>query len=68
MPTRGSYVHGKSFGGIPEMLILFNFLKILMVSDKTIHMAIRTHTTLFINKTHLENILISLFTKTVHWL
>ena len=36
----------KNFGGIPKMLVLCNFLKILMVSDKMIHRAFRTHTTL----------------------
>ena len=38
MTTRGSYVHKpmvKIFGGIPKVLVLCNFLKILMVSDKT---------------------------------
>ena len=38
MGTRGSYtctwLYGKIFGGIPKMLVLCNFLKILMVSDK----------------------------------
>ena len=34
------------FGGIPKMLVLCNFLRILMVSDKTIHRAFRTRTTL----------------------
>ena len=49
MAARGSYVHNsmvKFLGGIPKMLVLCNFLKILMVSDKTIHKAFRTHTTL----------------------
>ena len=51
MATRGSYVHkpyGKKKwgGGIPKMLVLCNFLKILMVSDKMLHKAFRTHTTL----------------------
>ena len=47
MATRGSYVHnsGKIFGGIPKSLILCNFLQ--MVSDKIIHKAFRTHTTLW---------------------
>ena len=40
------YLYGKIFGGIPKMLVLCNFLKILMVSDKVIHKAFRTHTTL----------------------
>ena len=33
-------------GGMPKMLVLCNFLKILMVSDKTLHRAYRTHKTL----------------------
>ena len=54
MAARGRYVHvhGKIFGGIPKMLVLCNFLKILMFSDKMIHRAFRTHTT------HLKRILI----------
>ena len=39
-------LYGKIFRGIPKMLVLCNFLKIFMVSDKTIHKAFRTHTTL----------------------
>ena len=50
LATRGSSVHnsiyGNIFGGIPKILVLYNFLKILMVSDKMIHGAFRTHTTL----------------------
>ena len=34
------------FGGSPKILVLCNFLKMLMVSDKTIHKAFRTHATL----------------------
>ena len=37
MATRGNYVHNSMlqfFLGIPKMLVLCNFLKILMVSDK----------------------------------
>ena len=36
MATRGSYVHnyGNIFGGSPNILVLCNFLKLLMVSDK----------------------------------
>ena len=30
-------------GGIPKMFVFCKFLKILMVSDKTIHKAFRTH-------------------------
>ena len=37
---------GNFFGGIPKMLVLCNFLKILMVSDKTIHRSFRSHATL----------------------
>ena len=40
------YLYGKISGGIPKNLVLCNFLKILMVSDKTIHKAFRTPTTL----------------------
>ena len=36
----------KIFGGILKMLVLCNFLKILMVSDKMIHRVFRTLTTL----------------------
>ena len=45
MATRGSYVHNSmvEFSGA---LILCNFLKILMVLDKMIHKAFRTHATL----------------------
>ena len=49
MATRWSYVHklyGKLFDGIPKILVLCNFLKVLLVSHKTIHKAFRTHTTL----------------------
>ena len=50
MMTRGKYVHVHNsmvdFTGIPKMLVLCNFHKILMVSDKTIHKAFRTHATL----------------------
>ena len=40
MDTRGSYVHNSiddqyNFRGIPKMLVLCNFLRKLMVSDKT---------------------------------
>ena len=47
MATGGTYVHklhGKTFGGISNILVLCNFLKILKVSDKMIHKAFRTHT------------------------
>ena len=46
MATRGSYVHylyGRIIGGIP-ILFLCNFLRKLMVSNKKIHRALRTHT------------------------
>ena len=49
MATRGSYVHNskvKIFRGIPKMLVLSDFLKILMVLGKAIHKAFRTHTAL----------------------
>ena len=39
-------LYGKIFGGIPKMLVLCNFLKILLVSDKIIHRGFRTHATL----------------------
>ena len=53
MATRGSYVHNSmvEFWGhpndpmIPKMLVLCNFLRKLMVSDKKIHEALRTRTT-----------------------
>ena len=44
MATRGSY--GRIFRGIPKMLVLFYFLRKLMVSDKKIYRAFRTRTTL----------------------
>ena len=47
--TRGSYVYNSMvelWGGIPKIVVLCNFLKILMVPDKNIHKACRTHTTL----------------------
>ena len=50
MATRGSCVHISMVefsGGIPKNLVLCNFFRILMVSDKMIHRAFRTHTTLF---------------------
>ena len=40
------------------MLVLCNFLRKLMVSDKKIHRAFRTRTTLSINKTHSEKFFI----------
>ena len=36
----------KNFGGHPENVSLCNFLRKLMVSDKKIHRAFRTRTTL----------------------
>ena len=39
-------LHGRIFGGITKLLVLGNFLRKLMVSDKMIHRAFRTHTTL----------------------
>ena len=50
MATRGSYVrylYGRILGGIPIMLVLCNFLRKLMVSNKKIHRALRTHTTTY---------------------
>ena len=68
------------FGGISEnywreLYAFFNilggmgchFLKLLMVSDKTIHKAFRLHKTA-INKTHKNLFSFSLFTQTIHWL
>ena len=43
MATRGSYVqylYGRIIGGIPIMLVLCNFLRKLMVSNKKIHRAL----------------------------
>ena len=36
----------QNFWGIPKMLVLCNFLRKLMVSDKKIHRAFQIHTTL----------------------
>ena len=70
MATRGSYVHnsGRIFVGIPKMLVLCNFLKILMASDKMNHKAYRTHTTLLRKSISKRNFSFLLFTKTIHWL
>ena len=38
-------LYGGIFGVIPKMLVLCNFKRNLMVSDKTIHKAFRTHIT-----------------------
>ena len=51
MTTRGSYVHKPTcmvtFWGASQKCYFFcNFLKILMVSDKAIHKAFRTHLTI----------------------
>ena len=53
MATRGTYIMYindnsmvEIFGGIPKILALCSFLRKLMVSDKQIHMAFRTHITL----------------------
>ena len=45
--TRGSCVHNSmlEFRAHPQNVSLYNFLKKLMVSDKKIHRAFRTHTT-----------------------
>ena len=64
-------IHGKILGGIPEMFVLCRFLKILMVSDKTIHKAFKNHKTLFIINFNPLDIFLdicSLFTKSIHWL
>ena len=42
-----SYMYCKIFRGIPKVLVLCNFLKILMVSDKMIYKAFRTHNILW---------------------
>ena len=45
LPLEGAMhilLYGKIVGGIPKILVLCNFLQILMVSDKIIHMAFRT--------------------------
>ena len=53
MATKGSYEHnsmvewgGGGGGGIPNFFLLGSFLRKLVVSDKNIHRAFRTHTTL----------------------
>ena len=56
----GHYVHismGIILGGIPIIIVLCNFLRKLMVSNKMILRALRTHTTLM-NKYPLEKFLI----------
>ena len=63
------YVHnsmGDFSGGIPNILVLCNFLRKLTVSDKKIHRAFRTHTTLLISKTHQRNFSFLPFTKPIH--
>ena len=40
------------FSGASRKVVLCNFLKMLMVLDEMLHKTFRTHTTLFINKTH----------------
>merc|ERR1712105_331460 len=47
--------------------LLCNFLRKLMVSNKKIHRALRTRTTLM-NNTHWRNFSFSPFTKTILWL
>ena len=53
-------LYGKIWGGGASQRgwVLCNFLKILMVSDKTIHVAFRAHTTIF-KQSPLEEFLIS---------
>ena len=46
------------FGGIPKMLVLYNFLRKLMVSDKKIHRAFRTRTCQIYKQNPLENFFI----------
>ena len=48
MSTRGSYVHKPMVNifGASQNVVLCNFLKILMVSDKIIYKAFRTHKTI----------------------
>ena len=36
-PLEGATIHGRILGGIPIMLVLCNFLRKLMVSNKKIH-------------------------------
>ena len=50
-----------------ENVSIMLFLKIMMVSDKTIHRTFSTHTTL-LTKPIREFFSFSLFTKTIHWL
>ena len=62
MATRWSYVHNsmERFSGHPENFTFMQFAqnpKILMVSGKTIHMAFRTHATLY-RQNSLEKIFI----------
>ena len=45
-PLEGAMYITLIFGGIPKLLVSCNFLQILMVSDKTIHRAFSTHTSL----------------------
>ena len=45
--TRGTFVHKAMLGHPKKFIVFFScFLEILMVSDKKIHKAFRTHTTL----------------------
>ena len=47
MASRGSYVYNSMVGGHPKMLVLCNFLRKIMVSDKKIHRTYITHTNLY---------------------
>ena len=62
MTTKESY--GNYSRGIPIIIVLFNFLRKFKVSNKKIHRALRTRTTLM-NNTHQRNFSFSPFTKTI---
>ena len=47
--------YGKILWDIPKNFVFCKFLKILMVSDKTMHKAIRFYKTLCINKAKVQN-------------
>ena len=71
MITRGRYVHKPmvKFSRASWKIVFFcvcNFLKILMVSDKTIHNAFRIHKIL--STKPIKEISFSLFTKSIPWL
>ena len=71
LTTRESYVYktyGKIREGTPKMIDFWKFLKIYIVSDKSIHMAFRFHKTLSIKPIREFNFLFQLFTNNIHWL